>query len=259
MLLGLFFVGIGYIIGIWSFPPLSRFIVNLIILTGLSFLTAYYWESKREAYFWRGFIVSVIFSPFAAAAIGWSFDRFDILGKKSEGAVLNELMMAAVEAKPNIIQNIIAGGANPQQKTPSKRTALMIAAESNPYPQVCTILCQAGTDVDSRDREGKTALMYAAMNNDNHHITEAIIKEGADPNIQDNQGATALMYAAYNNPEPKVIDVLLQAGANPKILDNDGSSVFDYAYKIPNKPILESAVLTKLRRVTLATLKHENR
>ncbi len=171
LIFGLFFVGFFHLIGIWSFPTLTRFVVDLLILSGLSLIIAYYWESKREAYFWKGFVVSMTFSPFTGIIIGWSFDRLDLLGKKSEGAVLNELMMAAVEAKPNILENIIAGGANPQQKTPSKRTALMIAAESNPYPDSCRVLWKAGTDVNGQDREGKTALMYAAINNDKPLVT----------------------------------------------------------------------------------------
>jgi len=216
-------------------------------------IVGYYWESKRVDYFWRGLVCSLLFSPFIGVVLGFSFDRISFGSSKQIPSPLNNLMLAAVNQKPEIIMNLVSAGERVNQRTLSKRTPLMIAAESNRYSQVCEYLIKAGAKVNDCDKQGVTPLMWAAKENDYEEVCRVLIKQGAEVNARDKQGITPLMFAAYSNPNPKVIEVLLEAGANPKILDNEGKSVFDYAHKLPNQVFLDSEVYVRLRRVTIIT------
>lgn len=256
MYLGILVVIFLYSTGIVTFPGIAVFLIEIAVLIAASFAVAHYWESKRDGYFSGGFITSLLIGPIFPLLIGFAFDRVDILGASGRNtSVLSDLMLAAVKEKPSIIENLVAGGAKVMKKTPTKRTALMIAAESNKYPQVCQILIQAGININDKDKNGMTALMYAARNNDKKEVCELLINSGSNVNAQDNNGTTPLMHAAYINPSPEIISLLLKAGANPKILDKEGKSVFDYAYQLPNQVFLDSENYQKLRRVTIVTPK----
>ncbi len=248
-------LGLLFLIVTGNLQSLSFLNSSIILVTSIAM--GFYWDSKRENFFWRGFITSITLGPVIAFIIGYLIDRvsFRIDGHKKPGSY-TELMLAAESAKPDIINNIILGGAKVNKKTvTTKRNALMIAAESNKYYQVCELLIKAGTNIDEKDKDGMTALMWAAKSNNNHKVCRILIDAGANVNEQNNDGVTALMFAAKFNPNPKVIKTLLQSGANPRILDKNDSSVFDHAYQLPNKQFIDSEVYEQLRRVTLATPK----
>ena len=59
-------------------------------------------------------------------------------------------------------------------ETLNGRTALMVAAGSNPNPAVIGFLLENGADVAATDKEGATALDYA-KNNKALHGTEAML------------------------------------------------------------------------------------
>ena len=106
--------------------------------------------------------------------------------------------------KPDIMSVLIECEEDKEQLT----GALRFAAQVTIYPDVITLLVNAGADVNAKSKNGKTALMYAAEKNDNPAVVQALITAGADTGIKDSLffGKTAKDYAKHN-PNPAVLKV----------------------------------------------------
>ena len=140
------------------------------------------------------------------------------------------LFGVAMNGTPQEVQAAIEKGADVNAKDSSSRTPLMLAAKSNPNPDVITTLLKAGADIEARESpDRQTALMYAAEYNSNPEVITMLLKAGADINAKDWNAYTVLMWAAYKNPNPEVVMVLLNAGANARVKLGDGVRAFDLA------------------------------
>ena len=95
-------------------------------------------------------------------------------------------------AEPNseIVQLLLANGADPNARGDWQRTALM---EANTAAKV-KMLVAGGAEVDLKDQYGQTALMHAASRGD-AAVVSAILDAGANVNARDNKGLTALLYS----------------------------------------------------------------
>lgn len=60
----------------------------------------------------------------------------------------------------------------------------MIAAAWHDFSRICRILCNAGADLNIRNKEGETALVCAAQRG-NAEIVQILIKNKAHLDIQD--------------------------------------------------------------------------
>jgi uncharacterized protein len=142
------------------------------------------------------------------------------------------------------VQVSIDQGQDVNVKSDFGETPLMLAAESNPDPDVIIVLRRAGADPNALDKFGLTPLMHVARVNPNPAAVAALLDAGAEINAQIN-GMTALMYAAQRNPNPRVIIMLLDAGADVRARDLAGNTAFDYAQH--NEKLKSTDAFNKLR------------
>ena len=108
-------------------------------------------------------------------------------------ALGTSLIVASENGHTNVVQILLAAGANVNAKAKNGDTALIKAAFFDRTP-VADVLLEAKADVNSKDENGFTALMYAALNR--HASTvKTLINAKADVNAKSNDGQTALMIA----------------------------------------------------------------
>ena len=100
-------------------------------------------------------------------------------------------------------------------------TALMLAAEYNPNPEVISALLRAGADVNAKNSDGDTALMLAAFLNQNSKIVSVLLQAGADVNATANNGARALDGALVNPAMQNTVAYRQLAAATTKHVDID--------------------------------------
>lgn len=95
-------------------------------------------------------------------------------------------------AEPNaeVVELLLAHGADPKVRGDWKRTALMHA---NTAAKV-KLLLDKGAEIDAQDEYGQTALMHAAERGD-AAVAGALLDNGASVNLTDNKGLTALLYS----------------------------------------------------------------
>ncbi len=106
-------------------------------------------------------------------------------------------------------------------------TSLMKAA-LNGHSQVVEHMLAEGADSDLMDKGGYTALMLAASNN-HVQIVDLLAAAGANPNqVESTNGRTALIWAAKRGHRETVIK-LLALGADPHLLDHKGLSAHEWA------------------------------
>ncbi|NGX62620.1 MAG: hypothetical protein KR126chlam6_00018 [Candidatus Anoxychlamydiales bacterium] len=88
------------------------------------------------------------------------------------------------------VKELIKKGADVNKpKDRDGQKPLMIATQ-NGYTQIMEILIANGANVNAKDNEGVTALMYAVRNG-HEDIVLKLIKKGADIDAKDNEGRTA--------------------------------------------------------------------
>ncbi len=124
-------------------------------------------------------------------------------------------ILLAAGADPNLLSDDDGLGAG--------MTALMLAAGSffaSNRQHVLQLLIAGGADVNQRGAGGKTAIFYAALAGAGYaDCVEIIIKAGADLNLTDDRGHTVLsaVAAAENYP---MFNLLMQAGASTTGLES---------------------------------------
>lgn len=171
------------------------------------------------------------------------------------------LMLACLLGEIEIIQLLLAKGANPfnkdkdgytsfhlafeqhndeiskllipylgekdiDMKTSSERTMLMLACESG-SAEVVAMLLAKGANPLLKDCKDRVALHYAVRGH--IEIVDLLIKQIDDENIDtaDQDGHTPLMIACRRD-EIEIIKLLLDKGANPFLRDRDGWTAFSY-------------------------------
>ncbi len=160
----------------------------------------------------------------------------------------SKLASAATQGDLTTVNQRIAAGDNVNQQMWDGWTALDSAAAS-PYKDATNILnalLAAGANPNLTTSDGLTPLMVAAMNstikfavpfNMPADRVNALLKTGVNINARDSQGRTALMWAAMTaregelqtDADPSVVQALLGAGADRTLKDNSGKTALDYA------------------------------
>ena len=131
-----------------------------------------------------------------------------VLAGESEDNLLN----AAGSCNINVMQDMLAKGADINAPDKLQKTALMIASERGCMKGV-QLLLDKGANVNARDNLGGTALMMAAMRG-SEDIVRILLDKGADVNIRETSFLhyTALGYAKESGNK-KVVEMLTAAGA----------------------------------------------
>jgi len=97
------------------------------------------------------------------------------------------------QARPSVIQLIIDAMGEVELRNRDDETPLILAAAHGNEEIVDTLLA-AGANPDARDMEEQTALIKAAESNC-HRIVQTLVRAGADCELTDRYGKTALTIA----------------------------------------------------------------
>jgi len=154
-----------------------------------------------------------------------------------QDAEVTDLMRAVAEENVELVQKLLAGGADVNAKDREGVTALMRAAWEDRI-DVMKALLKGGADVNAVDSFGTTTLMLASRFKQLEEVN-LLIQSGALINVQDKVGDSALMYSADNGGDPEVISTLLGAGAQANARNKRGETALAIARKRGNTPAVE--------------------
>ena len=176
-------------------------------------------------------------------------------GVSTRSAITKDLISAAREGDPQLLEERIQQGADVNGTDGKHRTALIHAATRGHHPCVQLLiqaeadmskankhgetalnraaakghatclehLITAGADANTTDRSGQTALIVVTNRSD-HRSMELLLQAGADVNARNRQGSTALLHAA-NEISYRSADLLINAGADINVIDSSGFTV----------------------------------
>lgn len=134
---------------------------------------------------------------------------------------LSDAVLAGDLAKT---KTMLGNGADCNSPNEDGATLLMLAAGAGHYKMV-ELLLEAGATVDATDARGWTALMKAVFNYELNRgfpdVVSLLIDAGADIEHQVSYGTRPLMLAAGYG-EASVVDVLLAAGADAGAANEGG-------------------------------------
>ncbi len=148
----------------------------------------------------------------------------DVNMKDSNGAT--GLWLAANSGNLPIVRILVTKGAALNDQNAGGLTSLMIATVGGHY-DVVKYLLASKADVNLKHKEGDTALMFALASGRNE-IASLIIDAGADLNIQNKYGVTALIIAANEN-NVEMAGKLLDKKADPNRKIEGGKTALDIA------------------------------
>ena len=129
--------------------------------------------------------------------------------------------MAALEGRKDIVEILLAKGADVNVKRNDGVTALMSASREG-HKDVVEQLLAAGADVIAEANDGGTALMMAAQNGHKEAV-KLLLAKGADVNAKTDTSSTALILASQEGHED-VVELLLAAGADVNAKANTGAT-----------------------------------
>jgi hypothetical protein len=137
------------------------------------------------------------------------------------------LMAAAANAHPEMVEVLLAAGANPNTSFATAHaffTPLGVAVRAK-STEVIDILIRAGAELNPKKN---IFPLYFAMEQNDVGMVRALIARGADVNLKNVRGMTALMLASGSST-PEVVKVLLDAGADVNLRDDDGETALTIA------------------------------
>lgn len=159
----------------------------------------------------------------------------DLLNQKvdvnsAQGDGMTALHWAATNDDLELVQTLLAAGANVKAETRLAGVTPLFMASKNGSAQVIEALLKAGASATAPDAHGTTPLMFAAASGSADAV-KVLLDHGADVNAKESaHGQTALMFAAAFN-RGEAIKVLVAHGADVKLttkaVDPGCGSIFD--------------------------------
>ena len=147
------------------------------------------------------------------------------------------IMTAAYLDKPDEIRILAAHGADLNAQSPQHMTALGVATQYGKNGAALALI-ELGADPGQGVGEGGyTPLMLATANHD-QALVEALLKRGADINASNSGGVTALMIAAANS-RADMVELLVRAGANVNARTERGDTALSIAREKGDEKILK--------------------
>jgi len=127
------------------------------------------------------------------------------------------LMDAATVGHTDIVQSLLAAGANPNHKDILDVTTLALAIENNHLTTVIALV-SAGADVNEASTYGDTPIIIACEKG-NFDIGQFLIAQGADATLTNSNNETSLMKACASNSLP-LVRLCIQQGVDVNILSH---------------------------------------
>lgn len=217
-------------------------IFGCLCLSGYSIVLA---KKESTMFYIGGFAVVTIFiCVFFAMSFLVSPTNIQIVTEKSAAPVLFSAIRS--NAKPELIDEIIATGVNINVNFENENglTPLMLAAVTNPNPEVIKKLVDFGAHLNAKDKWGNTPLLLAVEKNPNPEVAVELIKLGADINAkrdEANNMTTPIVLAILREDAGSevITAALIKAGVdlNKKIDEKDNFTILMFAAgraKIPD-------------------------
>ncbi|RYZ83120.1 MAG: ankyrin repeat domain-containing protein [Proteobacteria bacterium] len=119
----------------------------------------------------------------------------------------NQLHHSIINGDSNQVKNLLKLGADPNRGwTGTMGESPLIWATMDSNNSIIDILISGGSDINNKDRSGYTALMYVKS----PQTADFLLRKGADPGIRSEEGLTAWQYMKYSKLE-KVAEVIMHA------------------------------------------------
>ena len=150
-----------------------------------------------------------------------------------------------------IIDLLLAEGADPLVDSPMHPSAVYIAAQAGDQPDLLNRLLEYAQEKDGQAPQ-KALLNAATLGS--YSAVVSLLAYGVSPNIQDIKGDTPLMKAVLIADDRKITDELLQLEADPTIANNKGDTALHKVLKNPNTIAKEKIFIS-----LIAALKCHNR
>jgi ankyrin repeat protein/Zn-dependent protease with chaperone function len=151
------------------------------------------------------------------------------------------LEIAAAVGREDIINDLLAAGANPNFADRQGRTPLFASLGLGPTAamdlvpserlNVIRLLVRHGANIGFRDHSGMTPLDAAVVRGFSG-AAAFLIQRGADVNVRDLHGRTAVIFAC-EGAMPDTLELLVKAGADLQIKDDAGRDAIDAAVLRP--------------------------
>ena len=136
------------------------------------------------------------------------------------------LFVAAKRGDTEVVKQMLAKGANPDELNIHGWTALMIAVAEG-HLKTAMVLLSSGANPNIKNIIGRTPLMFAARYG-YVDLVRILLEHEADPDINSPQSPGALCVAASEG-HLDVVQLLLEMGADPRTKDYRGFSAQQYA------------------------------
>lgn len=143
---------------------------------------------------------------------------------------------AVLNNNREMVQVLLAAGADVNSRDASKQTALMLLG-SETTVEIVWDLINAGAKVNLRDEEGDTALTEIASEK-NLPALMALLHAGAKVENKNDEGQTALIVAARSEQVANV-RALVRAGADINARDKKGWTALDHALEEGNYLVIK--------------------
>jgi hypothetical protein len=161
---------------------------------------------------------------------------------QGDGSVLENVTLLHTAAGKNlheVVQRLIALGANIHAKNSQDMTALHYAVSGNSDVKVLESLLKAGADVNARDDIGWCPLYWAVRWGTTVEIVNILLEWGAAIDARTNEGASPLNCASGLS-DFNIVRHLVLKGANVHTRDRNGfTPIHSAAAFSPNVEILE--------------------
>ena len=161
------------------------------------------------------------------------------------------LIQTAAGGDLETLEWLLAHRADPNQKSPSGLTALIICARRGSVRGVETLL-QRGADPNLRGGVNQWTPLMHAIHKNQIAAARALLEGGAQVDQRGRGGETALMMAAGYGYTP-LVELLLDHGADPRAVASDGSNVL--AMALTGVPDIDRFTLASCQAQTVHLLK----